>query len=276
MPTDRKDLATPWRFAKAIDDDYKEAMRELRALFHEAKAEAEKDEPERELKALLADGNEWSRPSPGSTRCGRACSGWHDVRLRERRDSRSVNPRGESWPRHDLASALGCPLHARIRHPRCRCHHGTHGPAALRQSHPDDDRRRRPRPAQALLQVPFHRRHPPDTTLIPISRTVGEDQIVDEMLFCFTHTSEIDWMLPGIAPTGKYVEVPLVAIVVSRATSCARTHLLGSGVGAGADRPARTQGLPVAGVETASKLADKTLPSNRLMSRWANSARKPI
>ena len=33
------------------------------------------------------------------------------------------------------------------------------------------------------------------------------------MLFCFTHAIEIDWMLPGIAPTGKYVEIPLVAIV---------------------------------------------------------------
>ena len=45
--------------------------------------------------------------------------------------------------------------------------------------------------------------NPPDTELMPVSRTVGADQIVDEMLFCFTHASEIDWMLPGVAPTGK-------------------------------------------------------------------------
>ena len=48
----------------------------------------------------------------------------------------------------------------------------------------------------------FYKHHfiggnPPDTELVPVSRTVGEDQIVDEMLFRFTHTSEIDWMLPG-------------------------------------------------------------------------------
>ena len=55
--------------------------------------------------------------------------------------------------------------------------------------------------------------NPPDTTLTPVSRTVGADQIVDELIFSFTHTSEIDWMLPGIAPTGRKVEVPLVAIV---------------------------------------------------------------
>ena len=47
---------------KAIDDDFTEEMRELRALFEEAKREAEKDEPDSEkLKALLNDGNEMAR-----------------------------------------------------------------------------------------------------------------------------------------------------------------------------------------------------------------------
>jgi carboxymethylenebutenolidase len=54
---------------------------------------------------------------------------------------------------------------------------------------------------------------PSDTTLIPVSRTVGENQLVDEMIFSFTHSVEMPWMLPGIAPTHRRVEVPLVAIV---------------------------------------------------------------
>lgn len=54
---------------------------------------------------------------------------------------------------------------------------------------------------------------PPDTTMTPVSRTVGETQLVDEMIFSFTHTQEMPWMLPGIAPTNRRVEVPLVAIV---------------------------------------------------------------
>ena len=54
----------------------------------------------------------------------------------------------------------------------------------------------------------FYKHHfiggnPPDTVLEPVSRTVGEDQIVDEMVFKFTHTSEVDWMLPGVKPTGS-------------------------------------------------------------------------
>src|SRR5438046_9788006 len=56
---------------------------------------------------------------------------------------------------------------------------------------------------------------PPDTEMTAISRTIGNDQLVDEMVFTFTHTIRMDWMLPGVAPTGKRVKVPLVAIVRS-------------------------------------------------------------
>jgi carboxymethylenebutenolidase len=54
---------------------------------------------------------------------------------------------------------------------------------------------------------------PPDFKMTDISRTVGENQLVDEMVISFTHTIEMPWMLPNIAPTNRYVEVPLVAIV---------------------------------------------------------------
>ena len=63
MTAQRKDLAAALaQSLKAIDDDFKEEMRELRALFHEAKTEAEKDEPDGvKLKALLADAREMVR-----------------------------------------------------------------------------------------------------------------------------------------------------------------------------------------------------------------------
>ena len=57
--------------------------------------------------------------------------------------------------------------------------------------------------------------NPPDFRLTPISRTVGADCLVDEFIVHFTHTTEIDWLLPGIPPTGRVVEVPTVAIVKS-------------------------------------------------------------
>lgn len=66
---------------------------------------------------------------------------------------------------------------------------------------------------------------PPDTTLTPISRTLGDDQLVDEMIFSFTHTQEMPWMLPGVAPTHRRVEIPLVAIVRFRDGKLAHEHI---------------------------------------------------
>jgi carboxymethylenebutenolidase len=115
---------------------------------------------------------------------------------------------------------------------------------------------------------------PKDTKLIPISRTIGADRLVDEMLFCFTHDIEIDWMLPGVAPTGKYVEIPLVAIVCFRGDKLYNEHIYWDQasvlVQIGVLDP---KGLPVAGVETANKLLNEQLPSNTLMKGWSASAK---
>ena len=124
-----------------------------------------------------------------------------------------------------------------------------------------------------FYQNHFVNSNPPDTSLIPISRTVGATQIVDEMLFCFTHTCEIDWMLPGIAPTGKRVEIPLVAIIKFRGDKLYHEHIYWDQasvlVQIGKLDP---NGLPVAGVESARKLLDETLPSNTLMAAWTETA----
>ncbi|HXU58373.1 MAG TPA: dienelactone hydrolase family protein, partial [Verrucomicrobiae bacterium] len=123
----------------------------------------------------------------------------------------------------------------------------------------------------------FYRHHfipktPKDTKLIPISRTVGADRVVDEMLFCFTHDIEIDWMLPGLAPTGKYVEIPLVAIVNFRGPKLYHEHIYWDQASVLVQIGLLDSShLPVAGVETARKLLDETLPSNTRMARWADS-----
>jgi carboxymethylenebutenolidase len=119
--------------------------------------------------------------------------------------------------------------------------------------------------------------NPPDTAMKLISRTVGENSLVDEILFSFTHTSEIDWMLPGIAPTGRKVEISLVAIVQFSGDKLVHEHIYWDQasvlVQLGLLDP---KGLPVAGAETAHKAMDKTLPSNTLMANWSGSEGKPI
>ena len=109
---------------------------------------------------------------------------------------------------------------------------------------------------------------PPDTQMTPVSRTIGEDQLVDEMVFKFTHTIRMDWILPGVAPTGKRVEVPLVAIVRFRDGKLAHEHIYWDQasvlVQVGLIDPAN---LPVVGIESARKVLDPTLPANALMKR---------
>jgi carboxymethylenebutenolidase len=111
---------------------------------------------------------------------------------------------------------------------------------------------------------------PPDTEMVPISRTIGNNQLVDEMVFKFTHTIRMDWMLPGIAPTGKRVEVPLVAIVQFRDGKLAHEHIYWDQASVLVQLGLLDAGtLPVAGVETARKALNPNLPSNALMRRAA-------
>ena len=75
-------------------------------------------------------------------------------------------------------------------------------------------------------------------------------------------------MLPGIPPTGKRVEVPLVAIVRFKDGKLAHEHIYWDQasvlVQIGLIDPAK---LPVAGVESARKVLDSGLPANALMRR---------
>lgn len=109
---------------------------------------------------------------------------------------------------------------------------------------------------------------PPDTEMTPVSRTIGEDQLVDEMVFKFTHTARMDWMLPGLAPTGKRVEVPLVAIVKFRDGKLSHEHIYWDQASVLVQLGlVDASKLPVAGVESARKVLDPALPSNDLMRR---------
>jgi carboxymethylenebutenolidase len=111
----------------------------------------------------------------------------------------------------------------------------------------------------------FIPRMPPDMEMVPISRTIGSDQLVDEMVIKFTHNVELDWMLPGVAPTGRRVEVALVVVVRFRDGKLAHEHIYWDQasvlVQLGLLDP---DNLPVAGVESARKVLDPTMPANML------------
>jgi len=88
----------------------------------------------------------------------------------------------------------------------------------------------------------FYRDHlvgkffPPDVQMQRVSLTVGDDQLVEEHVISFTHTTEIEWMLPGVAPTGKPVKGWVCGDRGLQGwQSIARAHPLGSSLCLGSD-----------------------------------------
>jgi carboxymethylenebutenolidase len=121
---------------------------------------------------------------------------------------------------------------------------------------------------RAFYGAHFIPKMPPDTAVTPVSRTIGETQIVDEMIFSFTHTVQMDWMLPGFAPTGRRVEVPLVAIIGFKDGKVQHEHIYWDQASVLVQLGLLdAKALPVAGAETARKVLDPGLPSNTLIER---------
>lgn len=102
---------------------------------------------------------------------------------------------------------------------------------------------------------------PPDVKFETISRTYSRERLVDELIISFTHTAAIDWMLPGVAPTGKFVEVVFVVIVGLEDGKVSYEHIMWDQanvlVQIGLLDPA---GLPVTGAGAAAKLRNPSLP----------------
>jgi carboxymethylenebutenolidase len=102
---------------------------------------------------------------------------------------------------------------------------------------------------------------PPDVEFTTVSRTYGEQQLVDEVIISFTHTMKMDWMLPGVEPTGRPVSVAFVVIVALEGDKVAHEHIYWDQatvlVQLGLLDPT---GLPVVGREATAKLLDPTTP----------------
>ena len=98
---------------------------------------------------------------------------------------------------------------------------------------------------------------PPDLAMEPVSQTVGLGRLVEEAILRFTHSLRMDWILPGVPPTGRALEVPYVGVIAFREGKVASEHLYWDQaavlVQAGLLAPER---LPVVGTAGARALRD--------------------
>ena len=99
-----------------------------------------------------------------------------------------------------------------------------------------------------------------------VSRTVGSERAVDELIIRFTHTREMPFWLPGIAPTGRRVEIPLVVVMGFDGDQVASEHIywdqasLLSQIGL-----LDTANLPIAGSIQAQALVDPAVALNGMI-----------
>ena len=111
---------------------------------------------------------------------------------------------------------------------------------------------------------------PPDMEMVPVSRTIGQGRVVDELIARFTHSIRMDWLLPGIEPTGKRVELPFVVIVQFEGDKLAHEHLYWDQASVLVQVGLLDRELPVRGGETAAQVLNPTQPMNELIRRAAN------
>jgi carboxymethylenebutenolidase len=110
---------------------------------------------------------------------------------------------------------------------------------------------------------------PADTAMERISRTIGSDHVVDELVLSFTHDITMNHMLPGVPPTGRPVRLPVCVVAGFRDGKLTHEHIYWDQasvlVQVGLLEPA---GLPVVGAEQAEKqLAPRAIPANALLGR---------
>lgn len=111
--------------------------------------------------------------------------------------------------------------------------------------------------------------HPEDTASKPVARTIGSDRIVEELVHSFTHDIEMPWILPGIPPTGKKVEIAIVAVVQFEGEKIAGERIYWDQASVLAQIGLiDSTNLPVTGTEAARKVLDPASePSNTLIER---------
>jgi hypothetical protein len=138
----------------------------------------------------------------------------------------------------------------------------------------------------------FHREYfalgrPKSMVVRLVSRTVGIERVVDEMMVEFEHSQAVPWMLPGVPPTGRRVRVAVVAVVRIRGGKLCHEHvywdqasvlvqigLLDPKLVPKSMREQGLERLPVVGAEAARKVLDeRSEPSNELLMEWKNSMR---
>jgi carboxymethylenebutenolidase len=109
---------------------------------------------------------------------------------------------------------------------------------------------------------------PPDLEVTSLSRTVGANRVVDELVLKFTHSVQMDWVLPGVPPTGKHIEFAMVVVVYTENGRISAENLYWDTASIMRQAGLITDPkLPILGAEHARNMLNHTAPLNELIHR---------
>ncbi|MGY9105902.1 MAG: nuclear transport factor 2 family protein [Alphaproteobacteria bacterium] len=106
---------------------------------------------------------------------------------------------------------------------------------------------------------------PPDFEPRVLTRSVARDRLIAEFVVSFTHTVQMDWFAPGIAPTGRRLVVPHVGIIAFENRKISSEHIYWDQASVLLQLGVLKTDLPVMGAEQADRLQNPDAPANQLM-----------
>ncbi len=113
---------------------------------------------------------------------------------------------------------------------------------------------------------------PEDVELELLSRSVGQDRIIDEFILHLTHSIRMDWFVPGIEPTGRRLAVPHVGIIAFENGKISSEHIYWDQATVLSQLGLLDSSLPVMGADQKNRLLDSDAPANQLIDRLSHSS----
>lgn len=111
---------------------------------------------------------------------------------------------------------------------------------------------------------------PPDLELQLLSRSVGQNRVIDEFVLRLTHTVQMDWFAPGVAPTGRELIVPHVGIIAFEGDKISSEHIYWDQATVLLQLGVLADSFPALGAGQANRLLDRNAPANELMLRFTS------
>jgi carboxymethylenebutenolidase len=106
---------------------------------------------------------------------------------------------------------------------------------------------------------------PRDAEIQLLTLTVGQDRLIDEFILRFTHTVQMDRLVPGIRPTGRRVEAPHVGIIAFEDGKIRSEHIYWDQASVLRQLAVLKGDFPILGVDQGDRLLNPNAPANRLI-----------